>query len=120
MSLHSNPGPSASITVTANVPARRFIGVTGALCGAAAQPIGVSINAVDSGQVAGVYIGGIVVVEAGGAITAGTHVQSDASGKAVAMTALVNDAANAVNKSAIGVALEASTADGQFIRIRLI
>lgn len=118
MSLHSNPGASASIVVTANVPARRFIGVSGGLCGAAAQPIGVSINAVDSGQTAGVYIGGIVIVEAGGAITAGTHVQSDAAGKAVAMTAVAADAA-ALNKSACGVAMEAATADGQFIRVKL-
>lgn len=117
MSQISNPGVIASITSAAALVAKRFIGITGNYCAAGAQPIGVSINPVDSGEATAVVVTGIVIVESGAAVTAGSYVQSDATGRAIDMVAMTDT--NGRNKTACGVALEAATAAGQFIRVRL-
>lgn len=77
---------------------------------------GVSLFDVSSGDQATIQMSGIAVVESGGTITAGNHVSSDANGKAVALTI---DNVDDIPKNN-GVALDAATAAGEFIRVRLI
>lgn len=93
--------------------------------GATSNPIGVSVLptnlpsivgvtsptlAASSGEPVPVIILGEALVEAGGAITAGQFVKSDAQGRAVA-------ASGAGNHFCVGYALEAASAAGDFIRI---
>src|SRR5262245_48848434 len=54
-----------------------------ALAGAGGQIIGVLYNTPNTGEAAAVVTAGITKVEAGGTVTAGDRVKSDASGKAV-------------------------------------
>jgi hypothetical protein len=53
----------------------------------------------------------VSVVEAGAAIAAGATVKSDATGRAITW---------AVSGAKVAVAMEAATAAGQFIEVRLI
>jgi hypothetical protein len=117
MSQISNPGVIASIAAAAALVAKRFVGVDGNYCAAGAQPIGVSINPVDSGEQVGVMVSGIAILESGAAVTAGSYVQSDSTGRAINMVAMTDTAGR--NKTACGVALEAATAAGQYIRVRI-
>lgn len=61
--------------------------------------------------------GGVVVVEAGGVITVGTHpfVSMDADGKAVALTPAAIDDVEKI----CAVPLDSATADGDFIRVKM-
>ena len=119
MSLTSNPGVIISLKATTAITRRRFIDAAGNHCAAAERAVGVSQSDVAADVMADVMVTGVAVVESGGAVTQGAYVQADADGKAVAMTAVAADAA-AINKSASGVALEAATATGQFIRVKLL
>lgn len=71
---------------------------------------GVLQNAPASGAAAEVAINGIVKVEAGGTVTDGGLVESDSAGKAVDKSGAGYTA---------GVALDAATTDGEFVRILL-
>jgi uncharacterized protein DUF2190 len=77
---------------------------------------GVTLFDVADGESATIQMSGIAVVESGGAVTAGNHVSADSSGRAVALTI---DNVNDIPKNN-GVALDAATAAGEFIRVRLI
>lgn len=76
--------------------------------------IGVLCNSPDSGEAATVALDGRVLVEAGGAITAGDEVVTNAAGEAVELT--TSSSATAVT---MGYALEDGV-DGQIIAIELI
>ena len=88
----------------------RFVVATGrsvALSGAGAAADGVVINDPENGGAATVVVFGRVIVEAGGEITNGAEVTSDATGKVV--TATTGDIV-------LGKALEGAV-DGQLISI---
>jgi hypothetical protein len=78
-----NDGPIISITAAAALVARRFIGFTGDLCGAAAKALGVSELATAITEQCPVRISGIAVVESGGILAIGDRVVSDSTGRAV-------------------------------------
>jgi hypothetical protein len=70
-------------------------------CGAGERALGVADKDGAVGSLVGVLCGGSVPVKAGGAITAGAKVMSDATGQAVAWTSAASEANNA-----LGIALE--------------
>lgn len=99
-------------TAGADLSAAQFHFVTAtarsvALTGAGAAADGVVINDPANGAAATVVVFGRVIVEAGGTITAGAEVASNATGEAVAAT---------TGDIVLGKALEAGV-DGQLISI---
>jgi hypothetical protein len=117
-----NNGPIISITAAAALVAKRFIGVDGNLCGAGLKATGVSELATAIGEPCPVRIGGIAVVEVGGAITVTANevpVKSDSTGRAVAATAfaaaapVVDDTKLTIDTGATGVT--SSAANGAII-----
>lgn len=127
-----------SIAAAADVVKNRFAGLDGNYCGANARALGVFDADTKAGQQAPVMVLGIALVESGAAVTAGANVASDASGKAVAAAALsvsVPAGGTAVTSTAAqptltvaggylpqavnGVALDAASGAGEFIRVRL-
>jgi hypothetical protein len=133
-------GQTITQDATANITKHRFVGFTGQHAGANAKALGASLTYdTPNGSALAVAISGIVILEAGGEITAGAAVTSDANGKAVAVAAVTvtvpvggtevtSDGAQptlvvaggrlpvAIN----GYALEASSGDGKFIQVRLV
>lgn len=85
----------------------RFVGFDGAQAGLGSLALGVLEGDTDAGLAAPVNVLGIVLVEAGAAIPAGSAVQSDASGRAIVLDAGAKN----------GVALNAAAAAGDIIRI---
>jgi len=76
------------------------------------QAVGVLQNKPKAGEPANVRFLATTKVEAGGAVTKGNYVKSDANGKAVA--------SSADQENAVGVALEGTTnGDGDIIEIML-
>ena len=115
-----------SILATANLPKQRFISFTGGVCTAGEKALGVSDVETDIGQYAPVGVVGILLVEAGGEITQGSAVTSDANGKAVTATddTIESTTEDEVTTYSIqkgtavnGYALDAATASGDIIRI---
>lgn len=120
-------GMTPNLKASATIEARRFVTVSGnftaATCGANGIAIGISQpysrrfdsdDAAQSGEaVPLIGVGEYGEVEAGGAITAGTRIVSDANGKAVAMAA-------AVKQNVAGIALETAAGAGEFIRVFVV
>lgn len=130
---------ASSIQAAADLAKHRFIGFDGNLCGADAKARGVSAADTKSGQMCPINIAGEVLVESGGAITQGAAIASDALGRAIAATAFsvtVPAGATAVTSDAAqpnlteaggylpqavnGYAVDAASAAGEFIRVRLV
>ena len=107
-------GPKVTLVAGEAITKRRFVDATGkhTLDKAA---VGVALFDTDQGDPITVQVAGIAVVESGGAINAGDLVASDANGKAVALTlSAVGDVAKIC-----GIALDAATGAGEFIRVKL-
>jgi len=100
-------GTCSIAALTADLVARRFVGIDGAKCAANAKALGVCEADTAVGRQAPVNFSGILLVEAGGVIAADVDVDSDADGKAV------THAAGAIN----GHTLDAAAAAGDIIRI---
>lgn len=98
---------AASIVAAADLAARRLVGFDGDVCAAGAKAFGVADVDTAAGNVAPANVLGIMLVEAGGAIAAGTQVEAGAEGKAVVLDAGASN----------GFALDAALADGDLIRI---
>jgi hypothetical protein len=98
-----------SVLATAALTRDRFATTAGAVPAAGAFCPGVANANYDIGEQAGLSTHGIVVVEAGAAVAADAAIQCDASGRAITLAAGVN----------LGRALDAATAAGEFIRIKL-
>lgn len=132
-------GVVTNIEATANLDKERFIGFSGAYCGAGAKALGTSYIEADSGEMAAVVVTGIAIITTGGAITAGGPVASDANGKAIAATTfsvavpvgavdVVSSAAQPTLTLAGGVlpqavngyALDTASGADEKIRIRLV
>lgn len=109
MSNVEQPLLTLSIAAAAALPRYRFVTVAGAVPAAGARVLGVPVTNFAAGEQAGVCARGVVLVEAGGAVSLGGQVQTDNVGRAIALDAGV----------AAGVALSASTAAGQLIRVLL-
>lgn len=101
----------ATISVLAAVALtqRRFVTTAGGVPASGAFCPGVAAESFDAGEQAGVITHGVVVVEAGAAVAADAAVQTDASGRAITLAAGVN----------LGRALDAATAAGDLIRVKL-
>lgn len=110
MGMQSIPILTLTIRATGVIAAHRFVTFAGAQAGAGVASFGVTRTAAAVGDLVSVDKKGTTVCEAGAAVTAGDLVQSDASGRAITKAAGI----------AIGRALEAATAAGQFIEVELI
>lgn len=75
-----------TVKAAVNIDKQRFIGFDGNYCGANAKAYGVSDVEIEAGQYAPVALFGILLVQTGGAVSAGAKVASDATGCAVAYT----------------------------------
>lgn len=98
-----------SVMATAALTAQRFVTAGGGVPAAGAWCPGVANAAFATGEAAGVITHGIVLVEAGAAVAAGAAVQTDNTGRAITLDAGV----------ALGRSLDAATAAGQLIRVKL-
>lgn len=107
-------GPIGSITAGEALTKERFVDFEGKHT-VDLKCIGVTLFDADSAAQASILMNGIANVEAGGTITAGNHVSSDADGKAVALTI---DNVNDIPKNN-GVAMD-SAVDGGFLRVKLL
>lgn len=107
------PGQRFSLPAGAAVERCRFVSANANSAGipatAATPVIGVSMNKVDVDQVLEIA-DGIVVVEAGAAITAGAAVYADAEGKATTVEGTANVA---------GIALTSASAAGELITVKM-
>lgn len=111
MSKQGIPLLTLALALTSAVAACRFVNAAGAQAGADENTFGVARSAGAIADKAPVDVIGVSVVEAGAAIAAGATVKSDATGRAITW---------AVSGAKVAVALEAATAAGQFIEVRLI
>lgn len=100
-----------SVALSTAAAAFRFVTAAGAQAGADANTFGVTRTAGAIGEKVPVDVIGTAVVEAGAAVAAGDTIKSDATGRAITW---------ATSGAKVAVALEAATAAGQFIEVRLI
>jgi hypothetical protein len=100
-----------SILAAGSITKQRFVKADGTQAGADANTIGVARSDASSGQYVTVDALGTAYVEAGGSITAGATIETDASGRAVTW---------ATSGPKVAIALEASTGSGQIIEVLLI
>lgn len=111
MFAYEIPGTRFSLPAGGAVAQHRFVSVNANSAGvqatASTAVVGVSMNEVKADQVLEVA-DGIVMVEAGGAITAGAAVYANATGQAVA-----------TGETVIGVAITAATAAGEIITVKM-
>jgi hypothetical protein len=103
--------PLGTLTILAAVALiqHRFVTSAGTVPAAGVYCPGAANDNYAAGEPAGVDFSGIVLVESGAAIAADAAVQTDASGRAITLAAGVN----------LGRALDAATAAGEFIRVKL-
>lgn len=87
----------------------RFIGFTGTYAGAGAAVLGTLEAKTSSGEMAPVNTHGILFVEAGGTLTVGAKVKSDANGRAVIAETGID----------VGIVLDATTTVGEIVRIKI-
>lgn len=102
--------PVLTVTVTAAADLdkpRRFVGFDGKRCAAAAKALGTNNATFAKGEQASVDALGVILVEAGAAITLGAEVQCDGEGRAVPLSGGKSN----------GWAMDAASDAGQIIRI---
>jgi hypothetical protein len=105
--LTHNPTLVISMTAAADLTRNRFIGADGDVCAAGALSPGICEYAAAAGEQACVNARGLIIVEAGAAITAGAEVESDALGRAITLD---------TGKSN-GQALDSAAVAGDLIRV---
>lgn len=107
------PNLRFSLPAGEDIPRRRFVGVNasgeGVLATAAGSAIGVSMNQAADGEVLEIA-DGIVMVEAGGAITPGAGIEVGTDGKAVTNTSGIG----------IGIALTGAAGAGNIVAVKLL
>lgn len=107
------PNLRFSLPAGADIPRRRFVGVKatgeGVIATAAGSAIGVSMNQAAAGEVLEIA-DGIVMVEAGGAITPGAGIEVGTNGKAVTNTDGIG----------IGIALTGAAGDGNVVAVKML
>lgn len=102
-------------TAGATLAAERFVKADGTYPAAGGYALGVTETKAASGDLIAVMTLGLAVVEAAGAITEGSLVQTDAKGQAV-----THIASGAGAGQALGRAMTAAAAKGDLIQIHLI
>jgi hypothetical protein len=105
----SNILGTMSVLAAAALTAHRFTTSAGAVPAAGVWCPGVAADAFDAGEQASLVTHGIKTVESGAAVTLDAEVQTDASGRAIDKAAGIG----------LGRALDAATAAGEFIRVKL-
>ena len=107
------PNLRFSLPAGEDIARRRFISVNssgeGVIATAAGSAIGVSMNQAADGEVLEIA-DGIVMVEAGGAITAGAGIEVGADGKAVTNTGGIG----------IGIALTGAASAGNIVAVKML
>lgn len=106
MKTHS-PILTLSMTAVAALTINRMVGLDGDVCAAGAKAAGMAQVNADAGEQTPVAALGVILVEAGAAITAGSEIESDASGRAIAKTTGLGN----------GHAMDAALAAGDVIRV---
>ena len=81
-----------SLKANADLPKQVFVDFEGNICSAGKKAFGVCDVETDKDQLAPIAVLGILLVVAGGTITKGSNITSDANGKAVVATS--SDAIN--------------------------
>lgn len=94
-------------TLTADIPARRFVGFGGAFAGGG-KALGVTEFESEAGEPFAVNVLGVMLVETGGAVAAGNAVASDDEGRAVEWSG---------GGEQNGLSLDTASGAGQFIRV---
>jgi len=110
MSNRSHPICTDTVKAAGGISAHRFVKHDGAQAANDDAAYGVARHAVATGELVAVDNHGVVPVEAGAAVSLGAAIQSDANGRAIALT---DDGV------ALGRAVEAASAAGEFIRVHL-
>ncbi len=112
-SAYEIPNLRFSLPAGEDVPRRRFVGVDatgeGVIATEAGSAIGVSMNQAADGEVLEIA-DGIVMVEAGAAITAGAGIEVGANGKAVTNTGGIG----------IGIALTGAARAGNIVAVKML
>jgi hypothetical protein len=98
-----------SVLAAVAITRSRFVTNAGTVPAAGVYCPGVSNANYSIGQQVGVDTHGIVLVEAGAAVVVDAAVQTDASGRAITLAGGIG----------LGRALDAATAAGDFIRVKL-
>ena len=98
---------TTSILALADLSRFRLVGLNGGVCAAGAKALGPCEATTSAGEQAPVNMTGALLVEAGGPITAGAEVESDATGRAIAKTTGVSN----------GWAMDAAAVAGDVIRV---
>lgn len=98
---------ATTVLAAAALTRLRLVDFAGAPAAAGVRALGVANATYDTGEQAGVDVRGELVVEAGAAVAVGEQVQADATARVVPLAAGV----------AFGVARDAATAAGDFIRV---
>lgn len=101
---------TTTIRLTADVIACRFVGYDGTQAKVGKAAIGIAAYDANNGEPAAVHCIGIAPIEAGAAIAVGDAVAADDQGRAVTADG------SAVT---LGYAIDAATAAGEFIRVKL-
>lgn len=98
---------TTTILALADLSRFRLVGFDGGVCAAGAKALGPCEVTTSAGEQAPVNMTGALLLEAGGPITVGAEVESDATGRAIAKTTGVSN----------GWALDAAAAAGDVIRV---
>lgn len=96
-----------SVQALADIAARRLVGMSGQPAAAGAQVYGVAEADTAAGNMAPVNVLGVLLVEAGAALSAGDELEADAEARAVTKT----------TGKVAGIALDAATGPGDLIRV---
>ena len=99
---------TTTVRTTGKVVENRFVTFAGKQAKANEAVLGAATHDADEGDLLGVDVVGIALVEAGGEVAAGAAVSADAQGCAVAGT-----------QNVAGTAVTAAAAAGDFIRVLL-
>lgn len=111
MSAQSYANLVLTMVATAAITACRFVTAGGTVTVADANSCGVSRSAAAIGENFAYDAGGTTIVESGAAVTVNASVKSDSTGRAIDW---------ATSGVKLGQALQAATAAGQFIEVRLM
>ncbi|KFK91718.1 MULTISPECIES: DUF2190 family protein [unclassified Serratia] len=99
---------TTTLVAAAALTQQRLVGGDGKPCAAGLPALGVAEVDAQPGDAVPINVLGILVVEAGAALTAGQSVQSDGNGCAIPLV---------TGKSPVGMALDAAAAAGDLVRL---
>lgn len=113
MQLVQNVCCCQSIEAGEDLEQFQLVGFDGKTCAEGKPALGTAEVPADKGEMATVNVLGIMVAQAGAAITVGAVLQSDGNGQVIPQGAAVAN----VLPAAVGIALDAATAAGDGLRI---